>query len=1191
MKKLLLILAVSYGFSSTAIADASKVMESYGNIPLAFTLNQGQTDSQVKFTTVGNGCSMFFAPNGTTFLLSRETSQSAAKRAAKKTAGTHDEMTPAQNTGPEYESFAVKTVFVGANQNPAVVGEDRLAWNNNYFVGNNPSKWRTDVPNYGKIRLKEVYSGIDLVYYGNKNRIKYDLVVKPGEDPSKIVLRYDLGANGGNALSINGNGELVVKTPLGDIIERKPYCYQKIDRKEVEVSIAYRIIDVSLNTFGFGIGAFNAGFDLYIDPELVYSTYIGGRTQEFGDKMGLAVDSSGNTYFAGITDSIDFPVTSGSIDGNLIGSWNGFVSKLNPSGTALIYSTVIGGGGDDCLSAIAIDSERKAYVTGWSTSTDYPATHGETLKGREDITLVKLNASGNALEYATMFGGSQREDSWGIALDSSGHAFVTGRTWSNDFPVTNGAFDQSENGNVDGFVVKLTSSGDSFIYSTYLGGSLNEALYDIRVDNDGNAYVVGDSSSNDYPTTTGAFDRTQNGNNDVIISKLNPAGSELVYSTYVGGSGNDSACFMTLDSEGKVYYSGHTNSTNYPTTSNAYDMSYNGNYDAIVGILDAAGSNLFYSTFVGGSGNDHGAGIAFNTHGIVNMAGLTYSLNFPTTSDALEGSNNGSGDGFVIQLNPESPGGLVFSTYIGGSGYDQCLVMAVDSNGFMYISGVTTSSDFPTTPFAFDRSYSNMYEATYDGFILKIGPSGQIPSTPLTVASAAAAGLINRYAYVFDGTDYNIIDPEDTSTFIQPWQGFWASASENVDLLIPRSPSPPSVPTDTGLDLRMVPNKWYLISAPLNPTNPELSSVFSSLGTAESTWRAVKWDYTYTGSSDIDGYKVYTGPGTLLPMIPGRGYWVKQINSDTRAVRITGAPVIPSGEYYELQLPANGIGMTSHMVGNPYWYAIRWKDMLVRKPSMGKAPVGKLAATPVNVEKWFVGIKLEALDGTSRDMYNRAGVVTTTGADSKLFNALDMLPPDSFVNVNLKDPDTSGGSLAYDFRPAGKDAYTWEITLSTSYRSISSKLTLDNIQNLPKGVSLMLKDTETGKYFEVNGNQSFPVNLSSDKTHKYILTAEMGPGTETNVGKTQPVTFGIGSIAPNPFNPSTNIRFGLEKTGTVTLKVYNINGQRVDTLIAGTMSPGTHSVVWNARGMSTGVYLIVLETYGKKDSRKISLIK
>ena len=461
-----------------------------------------------------------------------------------------------------------------------------------------------------------------------------------------------------------------------------------------------------------------------------------------------------------------------------------------------------------------------------------------------------------------------------------------------------------------------------------------------------------------------------------------------------------------------------------------------------------------------------------------------------------------------------------------------------------------------------------------------------------TASFAADSEWINRYAYAFDGTDYVIVDPDDDTMIIPAWQGFWVGTNEDVDLLIPKKPSATYVPTDPGLVLTMVPDKWYLVSAPLNPTLPELNSVFSSLGAYESTWRAVKWDYTYTGTSPTGGYKIYTDIGTLPSMIPGRGFWVKHINDESRSVSITGAPVIPSGDYYELKLPANGSGMTAHMVGNPFWYPIRWKDILVRKPTTGTAPVGKPVSLPGKIEKWFVGIKLETVDGTARDMYNRAGVVTTEGVNSKIYNAMDLIPPDSFVNVNLKDPaDKSGEGRAYDFRTIGKNEYQWELDLSTSFTTIPVRLSLDNMANVPKGVQFTFKDMSTGEMYSIEGDRSFSLTLTGGTTHKYLLTAQMGPGSVTSADAEHPVSFGLANVKPNPFNPATTISFGIEKSGTVKLCIYSINGQLVETLADGVMSSGQHSMVWNAKDRSSGVYLLLLESGGKRDTKKMSLVK
>jgi len=239
-----------------------------------------------------------------------------------------------------------------------------------------------------------------------------------------------------------------------------------------------------------------------------------------------------------------------------------------------------------------------------------------------------------------------------------------------------------------------------------------------------------------------------------------------------------------------------------------------------------------------------------------------------------------------------------------------------------------------------------------------------------------------------------------------------------------------------------------------------------------------------------------------------------------------------------------------------------------------------------------VGIKLESLDGKARDMYNRAGLITTGDVDGALYNAMDLIPPDTFVNVNLKDPsNASRDGLAYDFRTAGESEYQWELVLSTSFTSIPVRLTLDNLANIPKGVQFALKDMHSGETMAVTADCSLSLTLRAGVAHVYLLTAAMGPGTTTGTEEYRPVSFGITGVNPNPFNPSTSIHFGLEKSGTVKLSIYNITGQCMGILKEGAMSPGTHSVTWNAKGCSSGVYLVVLEADGKRDVRKVSLVK
>ncbi|KPK91979.1 hypothetical protein AMJ80_06955, partial [bacterium SM23_31] len=352
-------------FTGAAYAQKTAVLENYGKLPLTFTKNSGQLDSRVKFSTHGSGAAMFFTQESTTFLFSRrrinrETETSINYRSgrmqAKGTIPAELDLSDDNKTGKEYEHYALKLHFVDANNNPEVIGEDHLPWNNNYFIGNDPDKWRTEVPNYSKVRLKNIYEGIDLVYYGNKNTVKYDFVVQPGANPDDIILIYDFGEFKKNdLLKINSYNELEVKTPLGKIIEQKPYSYQIIDGNKIEVDVRYEITDREKNMYKFSVGKYNPAYILIIDPVLVYSTFIGGGERDEG--YGIAVDAGGNVYITGFTMSTNFPATPGVFDESLDG-WNRdvFVSKLNSSGSSLVYATYLGGNILDRGNDISVDA-------------------------------------------------------------------------------------------------------------------------------------------------------------------------------------------------------------------------------------------------------------------------------------------------------------------------------------------------------------------------------------------------------------------------------------------------------------------------------------------------------------------------------------------------------------------------------------------------------------------------------------------------------------------------------------------------------------------------------------------------------------------------------------------------------------------------------------------------------------------
>ena len=504
------------------------------------------------------------------------------------------------------------------------------------------------------MKYEGVYPGVDLVYYGNQGgQLEYDFVVAPGADPSVIALdvaagltRHPSSKNGGvkPPLQIDPSGDLVVKTDGGEVRFQKPVVYQ------APISSGQRTTDYgqrtpvdghyllhASNRVGFEVGSYDRTRPLFIDPVLSYSTYLGGSGADIGN--GIAVDSSGNAYVTGYTDSPDFPTANPPADCGNCGSYsNGaFVAKLNPAGSALVYVTFLG---PATPSGVAVDAAGNAYLTGSTNSTDFPtvspfqATCGTCSQGNPTSFVAKLNAAGSALVYSTYLGGSGYDEGQAIAVDAAGNAYVTGMTTSNDFPTVNPIQANCDDCGIrnyiycDAFVSKLNPNGSALIYSTYLGGSGYDIGQGIAVDAAGNAYVMGWTLSTDFPTAN-PLQRNSGGGSDAFVAKLNPAGSALVYSTYLGGSGDDFGSGIAVDAAGNAYVTGETSSPDFPTA-NPVQPSPGGNWDAFVAKLNPAGSALVYSTYLGGSQGDGGSGIAVDAAGNAYVTGGTNSTNFPT---------------------------------------------------------------------------------------------------------------------------------------------------------------------------------------------------------------------------------------------------------------------------------------------------------------------------------------------------------------------------------------------------------------------------------------------------------------------------------------------------------------------------------------------------------------------------------
>ncbi len=742
-----------------------QVAKSYGRLPLSFEANRGQTDEQVKFLSRGKGYTLLLTPTEAVLALKRPKGQESSSSLSGRGALHPPETNPKLGAGHSEPNTVLRMKLVGANPRPEVSGLDELPGKSNYFIGNDPSKWRTNVPHYAKVHYQDIYPGIDLVYYGNQSQrsgdpassagrqLEYDFIVAPGADPDAIGLAFD----GTDRLTLDAQGDLVLRIRDTQVRLRKPVVYQEVDGTRQEIAGSYVL--TSNHQVTFEVAPYDASKPLIIDPVLVYSTYLGGSSDDFGS--GVAVDAAGNAYVTGSTGSPNFPTANPFQSANA-GDDDAFVTKFNAAGSALVYSTYLGGSNFDRGGAdIAVDADGNAYVTGSTRSTDFPTANPiqPVNAGGEDAFVTKLNAAGSALVYSTYLGGLNDEGGFAIALDAAGNAYVTGRTCSDNFPTTAGAFQTNFPGGpcafgADAFVTKFNADGSALVYSTYLGGSDGDQGFGITVDTAGNTYVTGRIRSTDFPTANPLQPVFGGGSFDAFITKLNADGSALVYSTYLGGSDWDGAGGIAVHAAGNTYVAGSTRSTNFPTTPGAFDTTcgtdgncnFDGSsvfFDAFVTKLDAAGSALVYSTYLGGSGSDGAGSIAVDLAGNAYVGGGTDSSDFPTANPIQATFAGGLGDGFVTKLGAAGDT-LVFSTYLGGSGSfrEGPSGIAVDIAGSAYVVGSTNSDDFPTAnPFHAARG------GAFDAFVAKIDLGGVAPDNPVPIlsslspASATAGGM------------------------------------------------------------------------------------------------------------------------------------------------------------------------------------------------------------------------------------------------------------------------------------------------------------------------------------------------------------------------------------------------------------------------------------------------------------------
>jgi Big-like domain-containing protein/carboxypeptidase family protein/beta-propeller repeat-containing protein/IPT/TIG domain-containing protein len=745
--------------ATEANREAKKqIAENYGRLPLSFEMNEGQIDPEVKFFSRGAGYGLYLTSSEAMIALNKRERLNSTQRAKQnETTNTASEAdrTRENPASRRTKSQAVRIKMLGANRQPAIEGLDELPGKTNYFIGDDPAKWQTDVLNYAKVKYTNVYPGVDLLYYGNAGQLEYDFIVAPGADPRSIKLHYD----GAKHLSLAENGDLVLKIAGGEIRQHKPVVFQELENGRHEIDCRYIISKTKQVTFE--IGEFDRSKQLIIDPILSYSTYLGGNGDDFSSS--IVVDSSGNAYVVGDTTSTNFPRVNPFQTTFAGGFGDIFVTKINSAGSALVYSTYVGGTSNESGYDIRVDSNGIAYVSGESWSTNFPTVSAfqQTRAGQADGVWFKLSAAGNSLLYSTYFGGSANDVLGNIEVDENGAVYLSGYTDSSNFPLANALQSTLGGGDCgspcpDAFVTKFNAAGSALVYSTFVGGFGEDRGAGLTVDASGNAYISGTTRSTSFPTLN-PIQASSGGDYDVFVAALNSSGSGFLFSTYIGGQQVDFAGGITRDSNGNIYVTGSTRSTNFPTL-NAFDSTLGGTGDAFLLKLNSLGTALVYSTYLGGStsafnpSSERGAEVVVNSSGQAYVAGLADSSDFPT-QDALDATFSGT-DAFVTQFSADGSS-LVFSTCMGGTNLDYATGLALGPNDEIYLFGDTLSTNF-TTAAPFQASHGGGSQSSArDTFVVKISAeegfsiSGVIAdsgSNPISSVQVTLAGRQNQIA-------------------------------------------------------------------------------------------------------------------------------------------------------------------------------------------------------------------------------------------------------------------------------------------------------------------------------------------------------------------------------------------------------------------------------------------------------------
>ena len=680
-----------------------------------FIENRGQIDSAVRFYAAGDRSAVYFTAEGPVFEI-RGTSPANGEKADPLPA--HPTRGREQRTRSRASRVAMAIRFVDARPSVEISGLDALPARSHFLTGNDAERWRTDVPTYERVVYHDVWPGIDLVFRIAEGGLVYEIAAQPGADLDEVQFTHD-----GAREFQQSPGVLRLETPLGSIEHRTASSSARsgtirIAGDRAPSAGSQPAVGSAEHSTGAQSSAFAPG-DPVLGMELWWSTFLGGTRDEA--VYAVAVEDEVRAIVTGATRSTDFPTTLGVVDPDYNSSFDVFVTKFSYDGSTVLWSTYLGGSNDDRGWAIAVDDTGRPVIAGVTSSPDYPVTVGAfdtSFNGLYDAYVTKLSADGTALVFSSYYGGDDREwDVSGLDLDSTGRVVLAGSTRSADLPTSVGAYDTVLGGTQDAFVAALSADGSTLSFGTYLGGASTDGGEDVTFDSTGRPLLVGSSSSTDYPTTPGVLQTVHGGARDSFVTKFTADAGSLVFSTLLGGNGDDDGYAVVLDESDRILMTGATTSSNFPTTPGAFSTTYAGGRDAFVTRLTADGTAQIWGTYFGGTGEEKGLGIVEDSVERPIFVGWTCSDDFPLAGPPLI-ADYFTCDGFLTRLTPDGSAPL-FSSYIGGWRDDSVFALALTELDRVVAAGETFSPNFATTSYAYDQTHNSPHE-WYDAFVLDL---------------------------------------------------------------------------------------------------------------------------------------------------------------------------------------------------------------------------------------------------------------------------------------------------------------------------------------------------------------------------------------------------------------------------------------------------------------------------------------